>query len=308
MCDRSRRSAATRMLARVMGILGLALLASLSAWANPGEENQPRPWNIYLSGFGGRFTGALFPQNFTVDSNRTAWLYVDAAESDDVNAGWSKAASQSFFGATLGFSYDLAKLFEGSPSAWGKNLRILVYLEGTYVPTLRFPDGLEREAQHYWDAGLGRYVNQVVERSQTDRKAQTFGFALGLVFIPFKKIPIGLDCKFGLWKFRQEYISGTCSAYGRDLDVRYLEDTTGRGLGSYEGDGRWVSRHWATAITIGLRFYPLRWICLDLTMADLMYFQNEATGLYYVDTGASAYSPEPYDLGSMLTAGLTVYF
>jgi len=304
---RPKEKAEVLGLRKVMGILGLTFLLAVSSLASPGGDRQPRFWNIYVSGFGGGFTGALFPQNFLVDSNNIAWLYVDESEADDINAGWSKANSRSFVGATIGFSYDLGKrLFAERPIGWNPGL--LVYLEGTYVPNLRFPDGLEREAQHYWDPALGRYVDQIVERPQTDRKAQTFGFAMGIVLIPYKKIPIGLDCKFGLWSYRQEYISGTCQAYGQDLNVSYLEDETGRGLGSYEGGGRWISSHWASAITIGLRFYPLRWICIDLTWADLFYCQNEATGLYYTDTGGDVYLPEPYDLGNIISAGLTFYF
>jgi hypothetical protein len=132
---------------------------------------------------------------------------------------------------TLGFIYRLGDLSENA-TGWERFIRAAIYAEVTYVPPLRFPDGIETETRNYYDETQRQFVNQIVQHPQTGRKAGVWGFDLGVNLVPYSMIPVGLDFKFGLWFSRIEYVSGTCLSYDGRADISFLTDTTwGRAMG-----------------------------------------------------------------------------
>lgn len=284
--------------------IGIALGMAANLPAAQNEAKSERRWKIYLSAAGGKFAQAAFPQNFVYYQDGHLWQSVEASEDDpELMAGWTQANSNNMLIPTLGFMYRFLGPSENeNATGWERFIQASFMAEATYVPAHRFPDGIEKESQT-------KSVIQIFQHPQTDRKAGAWGISLGLNLVPYSKIPIGLDIKFGLWFSQLEYFSGTCLFYDGAADMSFLTDTKGgRAMGAYKGQGRWESNHTAFAFGYGLKFRPWRWASLDLGWTDLMYFRSEPSNFIYVGSGDTAYDIKVYGLGSIWSLGLTVYF
>jgi hypothetical protein len=281
-------------LAPFLGICVVLCLVGAPLLAEASHQSSARRWHFQLSVFGGFESGASFIHHFRLYSDREMTLWYN---DDHVSDAWTKADARFVPGASLGVQYELSRV-------------IGLYAKFSYFLPVKFADGIEETVQTFDIADTATY-GQVANYAQTSRKAQAFGLSLGTVLTPLARVPVGLDIELGLWRYSQEFLSGSCQKYDQDAVFTSIENRNvldGRDVGEYLGQGKWREKHLCLLAGLGLKYYPLRWVALDLGWRTLGYFKAQSTGLVFADSGRGVTHPKWYTAASLLSAGLTFSF
>ena len=187
------------------------------------------------------------------------------------------------------------------------NYRFSWYGEFTYCPTVKMSDGIETRRWTVWDPSQFRFVDMNATFPQTGRKAGMYGATLGVRYMPFNKFPLGLDLGAGMWKFSQEFTSGTRQFFEGKTDTSFAEaESTKIGL-SYSGQGKLERNHTALLIKIGLTYKPFSFMSFDAAMRTASFVYNYDTDLVWVESGDPYIGTGTQKLGTLYTAGITFY-
>lgn len=272
----------------VLGCIGMPLLAG-----SP-DQAPVRRWHFQVSAFGGFQLGAQFIHHFRLYSDREMTLWYN---DDKVSEAWDTADAAFVPGASLGVEYGMSRI-------------VSLYAKFSYLPTVRFEDGIEETIQTFDITDTATY-GKIAEYAQTSRKAQAFGFSVGSVITPFSRIPVGFDLELGLWGYSQEFQSETCLKYDNDAVFTSIENRNeldGRDVGDYLGRGKWSEKHLCVLLGLGVKYFPFRWASVDINWRTLGYIKGESTNYVYEDSGDPVTDPTWYTATSILSAGLTFYF
>ena len=272
----------------VFGCIGLPLVAD--------SMDQPagRKWHFQISAFGGFESGARFIHHFRLYSDREMALWYN---NDNVSEAWDTADAAFVPGAALGIGYDLSRV-------------VSVYARFSYVLTAKFHDGVEETLQTL-DISDTETYGKFVTYPQTSRKAQAFGGSVGAVLSPFLRIPVGLDIELGLWGYNQEFLSATCQKYDQEAAITMLETRNvidGRDVGEYQGRGKWKESHLCLMVGLGLKYYPIQCVSVDLNWRTLGYLKDDSSDIVFQDNGQGGRRSKWYTVASLWTAGVSFYF
>lgn len=187
------------------------------------------------------------------------------------------------------------------------NFRFSWYGEFTYCPVVKMSDGIETRRWTVWDQSKFKFVEMSDTFPQTNRKAGMYGATLGIIYMPFNKLPLGLDLGVGMWKFSQEYTSGTRQFFEGKTDTSFAaEESTKIGL-SYSGQGKLERNHTAFLIKIGLTYKPFSFMSFDAAMRTASFVYHYDTNLVWVESGDPYIGTGTQKLGTLYTAGITFY-
>jgi hypothetical protein len=267
--------------------LGLAVL--------PLDAQTPkndRGFRFYLSGFGAFVSHSEFPNAFM--SSDTIGLYVAGLH----DSGLVFKKSDPGYGFALGIELGLSEAGEGRQAS-------RMYIELAFHPAIKYPDMAESAWRRYYDAGARQFVDETLTFAQTARKARFMGLNIGGVYIPFPRIPVGVDLFGGLWICHREFVSGAVAYYDGRGSLQQVRDLLG---GDYDGRGKFVKNNIGFVLGAGLKIYPLRFVSIDAKYTlNLVNSRKEATNLYYVDSGETVMEGIA-GFGHVASIGLTFYF
>jgi hypothetical protein len=180
-----------------------------------------------------------------------------------------------------------------------------MYIELAFHPAIKYPDMAESAWRRYYDAGARQFVDETLTFAQTARKARFMGLNIGGVYIPFPRIPVGVDLFGGLWICHREFVSGAVAYYDGRGSLQQVRDLLG---GDYDGRGKFVKNNIGFVLGAGLKIYPLRFVSIDAKYTlNLVNSRKEATNLYYVDSGETVMEGIA-GFGHVASIGLTFYF
>ena len=275
---------------KLIAIAVAGLMIPALALAQEGKK-----WRIHLSVFAASVSRTEFANSFATDGNQ---LY--PYESEDGSQGFVRNGSKAGLGFSLGFSYDVTSLVQSGPG----DIDIRAYVEFTLAPSFSYADAPEWEHYFAWDDSTASFVESVYERVQTGRKASFYGLTLGVMMLPFKRIPISFEFNGGLWNWRLESVSPTALAYGPSLDTSAVEDYV---ESAYKGNGKWEKDFWGFIFGSGLRFYFLKHFSLDLLAKFPLIISRHAwTG--FTNIMGDPIKSKVYGTGTIWGVGLSVYY
>ena len=272
----------------VVLLIGIPFSAALSA------EEESKPWRIYASGFGGRISGVKFYNSYWLTSGDLMQGY-----ENDNNTLSHEKVSGNFSGFSLGYAYDFMAESIG-------DMGLELYGELSVGLKSSIPNGRELEYQYLaYDPVTQTMPLQITQRAQTARKVGLYGLTGGLIYIPYRKFPVGLDFGLGLWLFSQKYVSETCRANEGIANLNHVDDA---GEGSYSGQGNWNINHVAFMIKLGLNYRFLDHFIVDLSYRPFWLVSGKSTGSRYVGSEDAIYAPLFINLGGLLSACISIYF
>jgi hypothetical protein len=187
------------------------------------------------------------------------------------------------------------------------NYRFSWYGEFTYCPTVKMSDGIETRRWVVWDQSKFQFVDMSDTFPQTDRKAGMYGATLGVVYMPFSKFPLGLDLGIGMWKFSQEFTSGTRHYFEGKVDTTYAAEESAKIGLAYSGQGKLARNHTALLIKIGLTYKLFKSMSFAVAMRTASFVYNYDTDLVWVESGDPYIGTGTQKLGTWVTAGITFY-
>jgi hypothetical protein len=278
---------------------GFLILLSFASSLTAQESRRGR---LTISAFGGGHTGVGFLSGFTGSPvGVPGGGYIIPDYDSDTDGPRYQYPAAKLFGFSLGYIHGLTNPHREHP--W-----LSIYGEVTYCPVVEYGNTSETLSRSEWDQAQFMFVDRITSYSQTDRKAGTWGMTFGIVFMPLRTLPIGLDLGTGWWNFSQQYLSGTMQAFEGTANLTPVTDeSSGTGL-EYNGRGRLERNHSALAFKFGLTYRILSYLSLDAAFRTLTYFSSYESRLIYVESGKPVQGTEAHNLAKLFTGGITVYF
>jgi hypothetical protein len=209
--------------------------------------------------------------------------------------------SAGIYGFSLGYILGIS-----APLAHG-NFRFSWYGEFTYCAPVKWSDGVETRVWSDWDLAKFLSFDVTETYAQTNRKAGPYGATLGIIYMPFRNIPLGFDLGVGMWKFSQEYTSGTRRFFEGKKDTQWVDEQSANLGHSYSGQGRLNRNHTALLIKVGLIYKPFRFLSLDAVMRTASFFYSYDTDLVWEESGEPYIGTGTQKLGALYTIGITFH-
>jgi hypothetical protein len=276
---------------------GLAFAASLSAQTT-------KRGRFTISVFGGGFGGVEFLSGFTGEAGVAGGQPGGGNVIPAYDADADGPLVQNLSAGTYGFSLGYISGVSARPV--NGRYRLSLYAEISFCPTVKFADGIETRTWQELDQF--QWIEKRDTFPQTGRKAGMAGATFGAVWMPFAKAPLGLDLGFGLWRFTQEYTSGTLQFLAGTTDLsRVTDNSANTGLSS-SGQGTLTRNHTALLFKIGLTYRILRYVSLDAALRTASYFDSHDTGWIYVESRKDVKRIEGHKLGNVMSGGITFSF
>jgi hypothetical protein len=271
------------------------LASSLTAQA-------PRRGRFAISAFGGRHSGVGFLAGFTGSSvGLPGGGNIIPDYDSDTDGPLYQYPKADLFGFSIGYIL-------GITNPQNERYWLSICGEFTYCPAVKFGDASETLSRSGWDQTQNKFVDSITTYSQTGRKAGMWGTTFGIVIMPFRPLPLGLEMGIGWWNFTQQYVSGTMQALEGTTDLTPVtNESAGTGL-KYGGQGKLERNHSALALKVGLTYRILKCLSFDVAFRKLAYFSSYKSQLIYVDTGNPVRGTESHGLANLFTGGITFYF
>ena len=277
---------------------GISLTSFLSA-------QEPKRGRFTISLFGGELSGVGFLAGYRASPGVAGGSAGGGNLIPEYNAVTDgprlNSLSAGSFGVSIGYIVGIG------PQPINGHFWLSFYVEASYSPTVRFSDGTETRTWSEWDQAQFSFVDKSDSFLQTDRKAGMYGATLGLVVMPLRKIPLGLDLGIGWWRFNQSYTSGAMQFLEGKTDLSGVTGDPNTGL-STSGQGKLERNHSALLFKIGLTYKISSLIALDLAFRTAAYYESHDTDYIYVETGETVKAIGTYRLGNLLSGGITLSF